>query len=115
MADGPFCFQENPNKEAIAIRTKPLDEKKKDRLDWMAEKVGAVKKEVSQSPAPIVYFITEEKYNEIRNVHGLMSTATEFINYADKVEETLKLNKQAQEKKHVMSSTYIIMFDEYWV
>ena len=87
MADGPFCFQENPNKEAIAIRTKPMDEKKKDRLDWMAERVGAKQKDENQSPAPAVYFITEEKYNEIRNVNWAMSVATEFIIKADAAEE----------------------------
>ena len=63
MADGPFCFQESPNqsKEAIAI-----GQKKKEQDDPI--KIQNANK--GQTPAPVTYFITMEKYNEIRNVNS---------------------------------------------
>ena len=76
MADGPFCFQESPNqsKEAIAI-----GQKKKDQNELTKNE----NENRGQTPAPITYFITLEKYNEIRNVNSELTQATEFLIQAD--------------------------------
>ena len=100
MADGPFCFQNEPNQKVETIVISQNSQE-------------AEQEETKQNTIEQQVFMSKSEFHEIRNVKSEKSAAIKLLKTAEQAQENLK-KLEAENSPRLMTSSYLIVFDDYW-